>query len=48
MFSQVSLPKEPTKINTLPPAQSDKITLLFDLDETLIHTQIINWDTDEH
>ena len=42
-FAYASIPKE-NKCIELPSSKDSKITLIFDLDETLIHTQVMNWD----
>lgn len=45
-FAHSTVPKDIHKLVELP-APTDKLTVLFDLDETLVHTQVINWDTTE-
>lgn len=46
-FAHSIVPKDAHRLIELPPAPSDKLTVIFDLDETLIHTQVMNWDTSE-
>jgi hypothetical protein len=41
-YSHSRPPPEANKNIELPPA-TDKITLIFDLDETLIHTEMVDW-----
>ena len=43
MFGCSYLPVKPHKVVELPEVSKDKITLVFDLDETLIHSQILDW-----
>ena len=43
MFSCSYLPQKPHKVVELPPLSDNKITLVFDLDETLVHSQILHW-----
>jgi len=42
-FAHATIPKE-SKCIDLPSSKDGKITLIFDLDETLIHTQVMSWD----
>ena len=44
-FAHTPVPKEVPKTVELPPQGDKKITIVFDLDETLIHTQVMGWDT---
>lgn len=46
-FAHSTVPKDTHKLIELPSPPTDKLTVVFDLDETLIHTQVINWDTTE-
>jgi hypothetical protein len=46
-FAHSAVPKDTHRLIELPPAPSDKLTVVFDLDETLIHTQVMDWDTSE-
>lgn len=49
MFSCSYLPSKPHKIVQLPPIPDNKITIVFDLDETLVHSQAVDWTTEgEH
>lgn len=41
MNPYLSLPKEVTKAIDLP-ISDGKVTIVFDLDETLVHTQVVN------
>ena len=44
LFSCSYLPLKPHKTVQLPPP-THPLTLVFDLDETLIHAKILDWDT---
>lgn len=46
-FAHSTIPKDTHKFIELPSPPTDKLTVVFDLDETLIHTQVMNWDTTE-
>jgi CTD small phosphatase-like protein 2 len=43
LFSCSYLPPQPHKVAELPPISPAKITLVFDLDETLVHSQPLDW-----
>ena len=45
MFGCSYLPVKPHKVVDLPEISNDKITLVFDLDETLVHSQPLDWHT---
>ena len=42
MFGCSYLPEKPHRIVNLPEISKDKITLVFDMDETLIHSQVLH------
>ena len=42
MFGCSYLPQNPHKIIQLPEISKDKITLVFDMDETLMHSQVLH------
>lgn len=47
MLVNVCVPREPAKPFTVPGDPQGKMTLVFDLDETLVHSQVMNWNTEE-
>ena len=43
MFTCSYLPQKPHKSVELKELAKDKITIVFDLDETLVHAQVMDW-----